>query len=493
MAVGWMELLVLLLSGGGGGDLLDYLPTDAYWRAKGVTVSVERMVNELAADAPADVAKLVGDLGAEDFKTREAAMQKLRALGPAAAPALQRAAENDDPEVRTRAQELLKAAAGGGAQAKAVRRLMAVRTLGELKKPEALAALRPLLDSKALFEADYARAAVAAIEGKPFERPRPAAAALWKDFCLLPARCGIAGQAAMPPGGPVAFDKVLKDAAAALPPGQDAAALLDQLTQIILAVAERVGNVRLQAITIGVSEDAGNGKGFAVVAALGLYDAAAARAALAQLGLAAAKVDGVDVLAAANEARLIPCSNERFVAVVGPSEEHLPLAAVAAAIGKDGAEPALDPKMLELVKSVERSGPAWAVARMTDAYRQAPLLAPFDTLTLATREQPGGVVALTLVAVGKDAAAVKAAADEMDKGVKSAAAEVKREMARMAALKPVSEFLDSVKLTAEGSRLTSTATLKGTSAILMLPMMLFTARAAPAQPAPVPQKRDADF
>jgi len=165
MAFGFIEILLALLTGGGGGnDLLDYMPTAAYWKAKGVEITAERMAAELATEEPADAAKLVRDLGADDFATREAAMKKLRAMGPAAAPALEQAADNDDPEVKMRARQLLqKVAATGGAQAKAVRRLMAVRALGKLKRPEGLAALRPLLASKEPFVADYARQAIAAV------------------------------------------------------------------------------------------------------------------------------------------------------------------------------------------------------------------------------------------------------------------------------------------------------------------------------------------
>ena len=67
--------------------------------------------------------------------------------------------------------------------------------------------------------------------------------------------------------------------------------------------------------------------------------------------------------------------------------------------------------MLALIKPLDRSGPARGVARMTDAYRQMPVLVPFDTVTLATREGQEGAVAFTLVGVGKDPAAVQAAVD----------------------------------------------------------------------------------
>lgn len=46
-------------------------------------------------------------LGSEDFRTREASMQALKEIGPLANPALLKASEHDDPEVRWRAKHLL--------------------------------------------------------------------------------------------------------------------------------------------------------------------------------------------------------------------------------------------------------------------------------------------------------------------------------------------------------------------------------------------------
>ena len=68
---GFMEMLMIVLGGGGANSLLDLMPTEAYWKAKSVTVSVARLVNELDPDAapaakPADIPKLIRDLGAGD-------------------------------------------------------------------------------------------------------------------------------------------------------------------------------------------------------------------------------------------------------------------------------------------------------------------------------------------------------------------------------------------------------------------------------------------
>src|SRR5207253_10196799 len=102
--------------GGGANDLLDMVHTDSYWKAKQVTVSVEQLIADATAGAPANA--------------------------DAATP-----------------------------QAASVRRLMAIRTLGEMKKDEGLATLQSLVDSKEPFVGDYAKSAIASIQGKPIARP----------------------------------------------------------------------------------------------------------------------------------------------------------------------------------------------------------------------------------------------------------------------------------------------------------------------------------
>lgn len=59
------------------------------------------------------VRQLIDQLGAEEFKAREAATRELQQIGKPALPALRRAAETtDDPEVRSRAQRVIEAVEG---------------------------------------------------------------------------------------------------------------------------------------------------------------------------------------------------------------------------------------------------------------------------------------------------------------------------------------------------------------------------------------------
>src|SRR4051812_1355960 len=101
-------IFTMLLGGGSGNELLDIIPTDAYWKAKEVEVTATNILIELNSIKADDTSK-----------------------------------------------------------ASAVRRLMAIRTLGELKSADAVPSLKSQLESKEMFIAAYAQRALNAIEGKP--------------------------------------------------------------------------------------------------------------------------------------------------------------------------------------------------------------------------------------------------------------------------------------------------------------------------------------
>src|SRR5262249_51371061 len=63
----------------------------------------------LAAAPPADVDRLIRQLGSDRYARREAATQALDRIGEAALPALRKAANSPDAEVRRRARRLAAA------------------------------------------------------------------------------------------------------------------------------------------------------------------------------------------------------------------------------------------------------------------------------------------------------------------------------------------------------------------------------------------------
>src|SRR5579862_6505128 len=79
---------------------------NAFILALGLTLCVPG--SRAFAQDQTDVDKLVGDLGADDFKKRDEAQKKLEALGKKALPALEKAEkDSQDAEVRARAHEAI--------------------------------------------------------------------------------------------------------------------------------------------------------------------------------------------------------------------------------------------------------------------------------------------------------------------------------------------------------------------------------------------------
>jgi len=65
--------------------------------------------NAVAEDAPQDAAALIKQLGSDKFEERDAAKKKLIELGPRAVEALNEAGKSGDPEIKTKAGEILAA------------------------------------------------------------------------------------------------------------------------------------------------------------------------------------------------------------------------------------------------------------------------------------------------------------------------------------------------------------------------------------------------
>jgi hypothetical protein len=460
-----MMLMMVLMGGGGGNDLVDYIDTNSYWALQSVEVTVPAMKAQLMpADAKA-AAALAKDLIGDDEAKATAAAAKIKLIGLAAMPHLEKAARDAQgkPEKAGRVQNLI-GQLYSSLQGPAVRRLMAIRTLGELKKTDALATLTPLLKSKTLFEAEYAAAAIAAIGGKEFKRPGLAAKDLIKDVYLLPVGCGVVGQVTMPPGKPVDIAKAIKAMGnMGGMGGQNPQNMLPQLTQMITMAAGQVGNVRIDAVTLGVAENVGNDTGFVVVIARGLYDTKALKEMLLQAGRSNTEtIDGTEVFSPDKEFAIFMPSSDRLVLVAGPRKAAKPVAEMIAAVKAGKGSLTVDSKMGKLIKTVDTASPIWAASIMSETYRQAPMLMAVDTITL-TSKIAKGVQNFKLTAVGSDAEKIAQAVKEFDGHMAEGRAQLTKQAERMPMFKPMAEFVNSIKAVADGKTATVTASMKGGS------------------------------
>jgi hypothetical protein len=499
MAMSGMLLwLAIAFSGGGANDLLDYLPSGAYWKAKGVKPSLETMLAELKRPGnhvPKDLPRLLKDLGADEFAVREAASARIRGLGPAVIPRLKaESGRSSDAEVRTRIAQLVKELSGA-AKAGEVRLLMAIRALGEFKKREALGELRAVAKSREPFVADYARAAIAAIEGKKYSRPVPSARELAGDPWLLPNYVGAVAQMSMPPGGKKSLEESLKEMSknpALREALGDPERVKAQLARVVTEIAERIGNVRIQAVTVGLSEEVGNRIGFAIAVARVQYDPSAVKAALLGKGGRCESVDGVDVVKVSGPkpgVRLILPSSKRLVFIIGADEAAVaqPVKDMLAALKAGKGKLCENAPLSALVKAVKPVDRPWAVACVSKCYRQAPLLAGFETMSLKGKRN-GNATELTLVARGRDDEKLRAAAAMM-KGFQAQAVEgLKREATRMVFLKPLADFAQSLKFVTEPGKLSVRGRLEGHASpmLMVLPWMMMVRGGSRPMEVPVP-------
>jgi hypothetical protein len=282
----------------------------------------------------------------------------------------------------------------------------------------------------------------------------------------MPKNVGVVGQFSMPPGGPVSVDDALKQAAGM--PGMgaelgDPEKLKAQLAKAVMNLSERIGNVRIQAVTFGVAEDVGGRVGFAMIVARGIYDPAAVKVALGQIGGRPGSADDVDVVTFPEpSATVVMPSEQRLAFLVGPDEKATaqPVKDMLAALKAGKGTLSENQELAALVKIMKPTDPLWAAARVSECYRQVPLLAGCDTVTLVGKSAGGGTD-LTLVAKGRDDEKLKAAAAMFEKGRDEVAPEMKREAERMPFLKSFAEFVAGIKVEAKPGEVTVRGRLEG--------------------------------
>lgn len=474
--------VLFLALAGSGGDFLDAISTEAYWKAKGVAqVNSEFLLLQIAPPAAGDATALIKELSAGNFPQRDAAARKIAAMGPAALPALEKFTDDADPEVANRVRSLMSQIrlASKGHE---VRRLMAIRTLGEQKRAEAVPELRKLLESKELFVADYARRALATIEGKVAARgvSDEARKAIANDLTLLPAKCGIAGQFDGGFWNVQPIDLMIERMP--MPMGgnpQQKQQLVERLVKSAIELADQVGNIRLDGVTLGVSEDVGPQSGFVVVIARGLYDRQAIDALIGKQfaqELRAESLENQRVYRGSHDgmALFFP-SNDAAVLLGGAKFEGLPLKEIVAAIttGQNPKGLATNAAMMKLIRSIAPEARVRAAAVIGENYRQAEVFRAFDEITLAATLKDKDIH-IEMRGKGKDAQAVQAAVNQLNTELDKSRQHLPQIAQAMPQMKPLVDFVQSIKCTAEGTSASMTAKLNGDgNAWLAMPAMLF--------------------
>jgi len=367
----------------------------------------------------------------------------------------------------------------------AVRRLMAIRTLGELKKPEALPVLEELTKSQEMFVSEYARRAIATIGGKSFEKPALSDEQRAADLWLLPADCRVILQQTLAGAQSETIDALID--AAQLPavagrPPMDKAQMKAELTKRTLLVAEQVGDIRFDGVTAALSSDPGDKSGFGMLIVRARYDAAAARVALRKLQVQTKNVGAMEIFVPQEQIAVLFPSDDRIIIITGASGDQLPIEPMLAALKNGKGELNTVQEMTKLIESIDTKQSLWGVMKVTDAYRKASIIAPFDSITLVGQVK-AGLLDLRIEGLGDNANAVKDAAAEVTQSAQQALADLKPAVAQMPFIQHLIEIFESVKCTSEGLRATLTASVKADSSTLLGPMMLFGTPQPSRQPA----------
>lgn len=458
MMAAWAQAFLLLMMTSGGGDLLDFVPTDFYWRAKGVEVTPAAMLAELSA-RPAGPEAQVARLGHPDFATRQDATAALRAIGPSAMPALRRALQSDDPEVVSRAEGLL-AELGQASQAPAVRRLMAIRTLGELNAREAEPLLGRLSESPEPFVEYYALRAIARIEGLTgASPPRVSAAALEEDLAHLPADAVAVGQMALRLPEPPSVEDALDRMGPALT-NLDREEFRARVAEAFLEWAERIGNARIDSLSFGVME--GDAQPFAVILVRGRFDPDALRAALADSAETLELPGGGEALQFAEGVGLHILSGERALVTVGASPEAL--AAAIAAVRAEGTG-VLSPEapLADLLAQRGGDGPLWLVGRVPEGLAWLPV----ETVHL-TSSQDGELLDLRLAA---RLASTPAEVAPLRIAIRQAKLGLEPTADAIPALEPAMALLNTVEVDVDGGTAVATARAENVGQLLLAPLL----------------------
>lgn len=474
MEMGFSFILMIALSNGGG-ELLQLADTQAYWNARGIQPTAAYLLPIIATDAgPADdkrIAKLIEQLGADTFAQREEAASQLIRIGEPARPALTLAQSHDDPEIQTRAEQILQELKGDDHTAQ-INRLMAIRTLGELKSTDALPHLEKLAASTTPFESLYASRAIALIKGQALAAPVLDHATLESDLALLPESCNVVGQFKSSGSDLITLDTLLTQGF--LPPGTDTSAMKTQATSQIVQLATALGNLSIDAATFGISGKANSPEFFVTAILRGQCDPDAIIASFKQRpSRNQVTTDGdLRILKPERELAII-FVNDRLVIFVAGDQVDSALSTMTTAIKSNKGGFAANKTLKALADRVDRKAHnAWLATQLDESYRQADFLKPIDQVTFWIHRDPAKTT-FHLHAQGSDPAALASTVQEINQFITNTTQQMQAMAAMIPAAQKLVNALKAAQPRLEGNAIQIDLQIEGNpAALLSLPMMM---------------------
>lgn len=388
-------VLFMLLGGMGGNEALDFVATDQYWRVQGKQPAEEQLIEQISK-----------------------------------------------PEVKE----------GAPAKAAEIRKLMVIRTLGELKSEKALPALEEASNSKEPFVADYAKEAIAAIKGEAYIAPAVEGNDV-KDMNIMPKEAGVFVHAKMRAGPPV---DILKEMKKTIPEEHQKGmeeGVIEMQTSMVNFL-EKSGNIRIDSISFSVAEMVGDEEGWVVISFRGSYDHVALEAAIKEMAgdeFNKVKLGGLDFYELEEEVLFSMASDQQLVFIAGAKRESLPLEAVGKRVSEGAKDSILSKELQDLIGKTEKNGDLWASLLVTGKMKEVPHLQAFKTLRLETAKEKD-LTEILLIGEGEDGSKVQqaiAALEEMHAGfVDKQIPEMK--LAMPEASKPLTDFFEGIEFRSNG-------------------------------------------
>lgn len=493
MAIGESFLLVFLsaLTGGGSVDLAGLIGPEMYWRYVAESEPSEAELILMAAPADAgdgaeapDIGKLIDRLGAANYQDRQAAADAIVAHGAAVAPQLKAALDHDDPEVAMRVKALRNKVLKRGVDKPALR-LMAVRTLGEREVEAALPTLRKLTQDDDPWLAEASKAAIARIEGKAYTPRRVTKAELASDLALMPEGCAVLGQLRGGSGSAPTLKALLSDALAGPHVGGDhVERARKEAVAEVADLLERTGNLRIDAVTIGVfGKRPDEARGMVVLR--GRCDAERLGAFFAEVADGKMEIDE-ETLYIENNVAIWVESDRRAVAMIGPRMDRAALARMLprqqpprrgdAGMPAEGA--------WKLARAMKRGEPGmWVAADLTQPVMPShEFVKPFDSVELIGRPNGKGGLKLELTGRGSDDEAIGARVDQFNAMRAMVQAKLKRQATTLPMAAKLRDAVAGVEARKDKGAARLTAEVEAPSLVMMMPMMMWSVQRVEVPP-----------
>ena len=410
MANSFISLLILLIpmiAGQGGNHLLDYVSSDAYWQNQNVEPSIDAMKKNLEMTR-ADIAPLLKKLASVDPDERQQAANQIIAVGVPALASLDEASRSPDAEVAAAAQNI-SAAIRSKSHVQSVKRLLAIRTLGELNDPAALPILQPLLQSKTPFESEYAQRAIDVIGNKTLHQidPKQRLASVG----LMPADARIVAQLNL-------FNKAFKieDFIGKTGPiaGMTRRNAIKSFTTQITKIAEQVGDIRVDSVNLSVAGKIGRDEGWFLLDIQGQFDSKNVLAFIRKNYLNDKQNEANPNELIHDKSGTVLVLNDNHVLISAyASEQQSPVAGYIKTL--DAGIPVLgaDPDFKPLLAQTKPGQMLWGIVKMTDSYTVINDLRPFDLIRLST-ETDGEKYSFSIVGDAKDQPSAAVAAQSVN-------------------------------------------------------------------------------